>query len=443
MNSSLLRALFFVGIFAFCATRAPAQTFPAASVTASALPNGLRLVVKRSPGDALTAIQLWVRSGSRNETASNNGVAHLLEHYLFQGKPGDSADPFDHQIEGLGGTLNAETSRDDTHYYVTVPGESFLPALRLLAQMIQHPSFNALQLDIEHRRAADEVEQRTDDAAFAAQQALFALAYKKSPYRLPIAGTPDTIMKLTLDQVRAFYNTNYRPDNATLVIVGDVTLDQVKTAAAAAWGGWAKPAAPIPPVVQEPNRDHSPPARLIALRAPTPQGLIAVGYPAPAAQSERDAVTMDVIYTLLTSGQRSLLSEQLSKPGLLSGLGSDFLTSRDPGLFVIWGYAPVGKIKAVRQKIEDVVGEIAAGTFSDAALARARQSLVGSYNLENETTSDQATDLGFYDSIVGYEYAIKYDSVAQSITRADLMRVAHRYFRTVYTVVLAPAGTPI
>lgn len=418
--------------------RVVAQTFPAGSVTTTVLPNGLRIVNRSSSEGPLVTIALWVHAGSRDETPANNGTAHLLEHYLFQGKASGLTDPFDRTIEGLGGTLNAETERDHTHFYVVVPSEKFGPALKALAAMLLHPSFDPTQLEIERRRAGDEVARRLEDPVTVLRDALYRLAYAVSPYRLPAAGTPETISKLSIEQVQGFYNEFYRPDNTTLVVVGGVADSEVKRSALDAFGSWRNPPGALPEVAPEPERTATPPPAFIALKPGASEALVGVAFPAPSARTG-DSAVMDVIFALLTTGQRSLL--QRDAGGLLSDVGSDFLTSRDPGLFLVWGDAPISQVREARERVQALVGGLSTGGFSAADLARARMSLLGSYTLENETTLDQATSLGFYDSVVTADYAVRYDAAVQSVTRADVERVAGRYFRASYTVVMGPPGT--
>lgn len=419
------------------------QAFPADRVSDATLPNGLHVILKRTPGAPLTAISLWVKAGSRNETLGNNGVAHLLEHYLFGGTSTGGADHFDREIEGMGGSLNAETARDSTHFYVAVPRISFEPAIKSLARMIMRPTLAADRLEIERRRAADEVEQRAQDPVQSAQQAVFAMAYRLSPYRLPVAGTPESVGRLGLDQVQSFYHTYYHPDNASLVIVGDMTLPQAVAAAREAFGPWAKGQGELPPVPVDAERPSTPPARLIPLRGPSATALLMIGFPAPSVAVPHDAVTMDLIYALVSSGSGSLVAQQLGKTGSLTGYSSDFLTTRDPGLFLVWGYVPVGQVSPVRQKLLDIMDQVKRGAFSDAELARARGLLLGSYALENETVIDASSGLGFYDAIASYTYAVQYERDVQSVTQEDIRRVASADFKTSYVVVIAPPGTPL
>jgi predicted Zn-dependent peptidase len=133
----------------------------------------------------------------------------------------------------------------------------------------------------------------------------------------------------------------------------------------------------------------------------------------------------------------------MAKDGLIANYAADFLTTRDPGLFLVWGSVPPDRVMAARTRIAQILGLIAAGDFSDTDLARAKQSLVGSYTLENETVEDQGTSLGFYDAIASYKYAVNYEAMVQATTRDDLERVVKHYFRAVYTVVMAPPGTVV
>jgi zinc protease len=423
---------------------AAAQTFQADSIQTSRLPNGLDLVVKQNPGASLVALSVWVKAGSANETYANSGVAHLLEHTLFEGDPNQKSDPVDRAIEAMGGALNAETTRDSTHFYLTVPRESFGPALQILAHMIRSPVFDQAHLDEERQRAGDELQQRLDDPSARLQQALFSMAYGAGSYALPVAGSPLTVARLTMEQLRSFYATCYRPDNAVLVIVGEVTLPDALAAARSDFGDWAAPAGPPPSAPAQHHAESGSPAALpLRSGAQTGSTMIGVALPAPSIEKPTDAAIMDLIYTLVTSGSHSLLSRRLGATGLITDYGSDFLTQRRAGLFLIWGTTRPTLLHRARQTLIDTVAAVATGDFTDDDLARARQILLGSYTLGNETVADQNTGLGFYEAIGSYTYAVDYDRLVQAATRNDVRRVAQEYFRATYVAALAPQGATL
>ena len=202
------------------AARTPAP--PAGGPTREVLPNGVVLITQDHRAADVVSLQLWMRVGGRDETAGELGLSHYLEHMLFKGTPTRPPGSIDTLIEGFGGSSNAFTSYDFTHYDVLVPAAHVRPAIELLADIAVNASFVPAELEAEKKVVFEEMNILQDDPDKFLTRRLSELAYVGHPYGRPILGTPELVRNLTRDQLNAYYKKHYVPPNMVLVVVGPV-----------------------------------------------------------------------------------------------------------------------------------------------------------------------------------------------------------------------------
>jgi zinc protease len=215
-------------------TLLPALLLPCLVATAQANPfettlkNGLRIIVKEDHR-APTAVQMvWYRVGSIDEVDGNSGVAHVLEHMMFKGTPKVGPGEFNRLVAAAGGRDNAFTSRDYTAYFQQVPKEKLPEMMQLEADRMRHLNVDPKEFAQEIKVVMEERRMRTDDNP---QAKLFeqmnAVAFQAHPYRRPIIGWMSDLETMTAADARTWYDTWYVPNNATLVIAGDVDHQEV------------------------------------------------------------------------------------------------------------------------------------------------------------------------------------------------------------------------
>lgn len=416
-----------------CLSAEGAEYVPASSVKLRTLPNGLRVLVRQAREAPLVTIDLWIRAGSARETPENNGVAHLMEHLLFRGTGRRQAGDIDREIEGLGATLNATTSRDWIHLYTTVASRYWQTALEVVADAVQNSTIRPEDVQREQMIILDELARASNDPTRVIQQRLAELLFQRHPYRLPVAATRDNIIRLRREQVLEFYRRYYVPNNASLVIVGDVDEAQAFAAAERLFGGWQRrdivESEPEPePAPESPRRAEFP------LRRGTP--IVGVAFMAPPVHEVKAVCAADVLLALL--GRRDgLLTQLLVGQGLATKVTTDFLTQKYPGIFSIIAELPEGgDPNKVEEIIVGVLQRLMTNSLTSEELARAKREIVGEYLFGLETTEGQAGTLGFYEMIDTYQFALDYEKNVLAVTLEDIRETVEKYLNPQRRVVV-------
>ena len=309
------------------------------------LENGLRVLVAPSDAADLVTLDVWMGAGTRRETADNNGAAHFIEHLLFKGtatrKPGE----IDAAIEDLGGTLNAATSYDWAHFYVTVASADAGPALGVLSDALMNAALRPEDMEAERPVILSELARDESTPTGLLTAAFNTLTFPDHPYGHPIVGTQAGVAQMTRQTVADFYKTYYVPGNATLVIAGNVTPEQGLAMARQALGAW--PARPVPADAAIPETPQT------SIRTGTFQGslrdaYVMLGFHAPSVKDQPDAWVMDILLTYLGQGGNNRLTLDLQrKRKLVTSVNANFLTQRDPGSLSITAECEPGNVDAV------------------------------------------------------------------------------------------------
>src|SRR5215470_8586110 len=196
---------------------------PMPDVKEATLDNGLRVLVLEDHRSPVVAVQMWYRVGSRNERPGATGLAHFLEHMMFKGTPTHGKGAFAKVVEQNGGQNNAYTTQDETLYYVDIASDKVEMVLALEADRMRHLLLEPAEIDAERQVVMEERRTRTeDDPDGLVSEEMNSLAFKAHPYRWPVIGWMEDIKRIDSSELRGFYDTYYQPNNAILVVVGDV-----------------------------------------------------------------------------------------------------------------------------------------------------------------------------------------------------------------------------
>ena len=244
-------ALLVVALLAgFVASRAVAQ-----EVVEATLDNGLRVLLQEDHRSPVASVQIWYRVGSRDERVGLTGLSHYLEHMMFKGTPTYGPRVFSKLIETVGGQDNAFTSRDVTVYHVTVAAEQLGLVLELEADRMRHLLLDPREIDAERKVVLEERRTRTEDDPVGALAELFnTITFAAHPYRLPTIGLAHDIERLTAQDLRSWYDTYYRPNNAIVAIAGDFPMTELLQKIRTRFGGIPSGAAPPRIEVLEPEQ---------------------------------------------------------------------------------------------------------------------------------------------------------------------------------------------
>ena len=410
-----------------------ADSLPPESIKLKTLPNGLRVLVREAHEAPLVTIDLWIRAGSSRETAETNGVAHFMEHLLFRGTAKRGRGEVDRDIEELGATLNATTSRDWMHLYTTVASRYWQNALEVVADAVQNSTLRPEDVEREQMIILDELARAADDPVRDANQRLAELLFQKHPYRLPVAATRDSIIRIQREQIVEFYRKYYVPNNASLVIVGDVTESEAFAAAEKLFGGWKRRDIAEPELEPE-SPPETPRQAQFKVRRGFP--VVGIGFMAPSVKEVKDVCACDLLLALL--GRRDgLLTRLLVGQGIATRVTTDFLTQRYPGLFSIVVELPEGgNPQQVEAMVVGALQQLAKTPVTDAELARAKREILGEYLFGMETTEGQANTLGFYEMIDTYLFATEYEKNVLAATAEDIRRTVEKYLNPECRVVV-------
>ena len=243
------------------------------------LKNGLRVIVKEDRRAPTAAQMVWYRIGSMDEVDGASGVAHVLEHMMFKGTPSVGAGEFNKRVAAAGGRDNAFTSRDYTAYFQQVPKEKLPEMMQLEADRMRHLNVDPKEFAQEIKVVMEERRMRTDDNP---QSRLFeqmnAVAFQAHPYRRPIIGWMNDLENMSAADAKAWYDTWYVPNNAYVVITGDVDHKEVFALAEKYYGQLEGRALPARKPQVEPAQDGT---RRVNVKAPAELPVLIMGYKAP------------------------------------------------------------------------------------------------------------------------------------------------------------------
>jgi predicted Zn-dependent peptidase/DMSO/TMAO reductase YedYZ heme-binding membrane subunit len=427
----------------------PAAT-PAAPVRAAAtpaptrevLPNGGVLIVQEHRAADVVALQLWMRVGGRDERAEELGLSHYLEHMLFKGTPTRPPGSIDQLIEGLGGTSNAFTSYDFTHYDIVVPAAHVRPALELLADIAVNAAFVPAELEAEKKVVFEEMNLLEDDPEKFLARRLSEVAYRGHPYGRPILGAREFIQALDRATLAAYYKKHYVPRNMTLVVVGPVTPAQVRPLAAATVGrlagpGPARPAPAAVPALAGGRRED--------VRRPEQQAYLGLAWQAAATGMAADDISaVDLLTYILGDGPSSRLNQTVrEEKGLVQSIEATYVTREQSGLVSVTARLDPKHLDAAEAAILEVIRRVRAEGVTEPERQRALVTAESSYAFDIETAEGLAKTYGQAETTWTLDDELRYLGRLRQVTAAQIQAAARKYLAddTVARVRFLPSGT--
>jgi len=389
------------------------------------LANGIRLLVAPRPAIPIVALRMSLRAGSAVDPPDAPGLANLTAELLTRGTAKRTGPDLDRAIEFVGGALETDASRDGMTVSLAVLKKDLDLGLDLLAEVLLTPTFPEEEL----RRKVAEIDaalRRSEENPEAvAGRALARLIYAGHPYAHPIAGTVESVGRLTRDQVVAFHRAYYRPDTATIAVVGDVTVDEIRAAIGRRLGGWTAPASP-PPVV--PLAPAQPSVATEKITRDLTQATVYLGRPG-VRHGDPDYFPLLVANYILGGGSASRLYTHVREE---RGLAYSVYSSLSPGLY--GSSLTVGlqtRVEAVDEAVRVARGEMARmgqQPIDARELSLAKSYLIGSFPLRLDTSRKVADVLiGIEDYGLGLDYPEHFRSEVGKVSAADVARVAARY----------------
>lgn len=391
--------------------------------------NGLSLLLLIDKSAPVVSYHTWFRVGSRHEKPGKTGLAHFFEHLMFNQTKNLAPGEFDAKLEESGAESNAATWVDWTYYYESVPKQRFGLVVELEAERLENLVMEKPQVDSEIEVVANERRYRIeDDVEGAANELLYKTAFEHHPYHAPTIGWMDDIMAYTPEDCRAFHRMYYAPNNATVIVVGDVREGDCVAKIAKAYGHIPQVALPEEDIVPEPPQLRE---RVVTLARPTPSPKVLIGYHAPSL-GDLDHAPLTVLSEVLTGGRASRLHRLLvSEKEVASEVRSWVSTFRDPGLFELQLTArPEMEIEPSFALFEDEIARVCQDLIDEDELERAKARLELAALQGMDTAAGKAEQIGFYETLFGDPTFIERRLERyRTLTAGELRTVARRWLR--------------
>ena len=422
--------------------RAPLRSSTVAGPTREVLANGVVLIAQDHRAADVVSLQLWMRVGGRDETPAELGLSHYLEHMLFKGTPSRPPGSIDRLIEGVGGSSNAFTAYDATHFDVLVPAARVRAALELLADIAVNASFPPAELEAEKQVVFEEMRVLQDDPDRFLTRQLSETAYVGHPYGRPILGPRDLVRDLTRAQLNAYYKKRYVPQNMVLVVVGPVPVARTRALADEVFGRLAGPAAPPRPAPPIPSLAGG---RRDDVRRPEQQAGLGLAWQAPGTRiAAEDITAVDLLTSILGDGPSSRLNQTVREDKrLVQSIEASYVTREQSGIVSITARLDARNVDAAQAAILDVIRRVRGQGVTEPERRRALVTAEASYAFDIETAEGLARSYGQAETTWTLADELQYLARLRQVTTAQIQAVARKYLRddNYARVRLLPGGT--
>jgi len=406
------------------ATSVAAQQRAEEGVVKASLPNGLKILLKEVHNAPVVAFQVWYEIGSADEPAGLRGVAHMLEHMLFKGTENFPDGEISRLLKKNGAESNAFTSFDYTCFFETLSSDRLKLAVRIEADRMARGLIRPQDQRAEMTVVRSELEGGENSPEEVLWDELVAAAYKAHPYQVPIIGWRADIEHMTAEEVRGYYQSYYRPNNALVVIVGDFDPDYALGLVRQYFG-------PIPPgparwQVRTPEPKQLGARRVVVHKEGT-TSYLSIAFHGPKLSS-RDTYAMDVLDAILSSGRSSRMYQDLVETQFATSAGSGSWTPKDPGLLTLSATVRQGvEVAAVEKALWDEVERAKSTLASAEELARVKTQIAAAYVFQKDSVSSQAFSYGSHEALYSWRYPTTYVAEIRQVTAEDVQRVARKY----------------
>ena len=391
------------------------------------LENGLQVIVHQDKTTPIVAVNLLYKVGSRNENPERTGFAHLFEHLMFDGSKNIS--DFDQQLQLAGGECNAFTNNDYTNYYLTLPKQNIETAFWLESDRMLELGITKEKLEIQKGVVIEEYNQRYLNKPYGDWMLIMRyLAYKKHPYMWPTIGKDTLEIKYaSLDEVNSFFYNYYAPNNAILVVAGDVETKQIRQLAEKWFGPIPRRDTRIAPLPTEPEQKIP---QFLLLKRHEPLNAIYKGFHMDGRMGSRYHAA-DLISDILSGGESSRLTQHLVKEQKIFTNVNAYITGEiDPGLFIVEGKLSDGVTFAQAEEcISNELKSIWNSPISETELTKVKNNIEVKKTISEVNVLNKAMNLAYFE-MLGDANLINTDvDNYQQITASDISQTAMQLFR--------------
>ncbi|MHB8503781.1 MAG: M16 family metallopeptidase [Candidatus Acidiferrales bacterium] len=421
--------------------RSQSQEFPVSTHT---LKNGMKVLVQPDHSIPNVALYIFYRIGSRNERPGTTGLSHFFEHMMFNGAKKYGPGELDKAMEANGGSNNAYTTRDVTVYQDWFPRSALSLIFDIESDRIRDLTFDPKKIASEREVVASERRLSVDNNNFGLlDEQLWATAFLAHPYQWPVVGWMSDIEQWTMADLKHHFEMGYSPSNATMVVVGDVSPDEIFQLCERYIEPIPSHAPPPPVTTVEPEQLGE---RRLVVHKPAELPLLMIGYHIPRTNNA-DFYALNILRSVLFQGESSRMYQRLvDKDQSALDVSSSVEPAFDPTLAIIiaqprQGIDPQACEKAIYEELE----KVKAAQISDQELEKAKNTRLVEFYKEMRTISGRANTIGTYEVFMGdYNKLFEAAKSYSAVTKEDVQRVAKKYFdandRTVATLLPESEG---
>lgn len=392
------------------------------------LDNGLQIVaIPMDNNTNVVSVDIFYKVGSRNEVMGKSGIAHMLEHLNFKSTKNLKAGEFDEIVKGFGGVNNAGTSFDYTHYYIKTSSKNTDKSLELFSELMQNLTLNDEEFQPERDVVAEERRWRTDNNPMGYLQfRVFNNTFIYHPYHWTPIGFMDDIKNWTIEDIKNFHSTYYQPQNAIVVVAGDIKKDDVFSYVEKHFKD-IKNTKEMPSSVHtvEPKQDGE---RRAIINKESNVQMLAMTYHIPNFEHE-DQIALSALSQLLSSGKSSILQKVLvDEKRLANSVYAYNMELKDPGVFMFMAVANenVDALK-IEKEILDIISKIQKGEIKEKELDKLKINTKADFIYSLESSSDVASLFGTYLVRDNIKPLLEYEANLEKLKVEDIVNVAKKY----------------
>ncbi|MDY4427340.1 MAG: pitrilysin family protein [Helicobacter sp.] len=395
----------------------------------SVLENGLEVyIIPLNNQSNVITTDIFYKVGSRNETMGKSGIAHMLEHLNFKSTKNLKAGEFDKIIKSFGGSTNASTGFDYTHYYIKSSTQNLDKSLELFAELMQNLNLSDEEFQPERNVVAEERLWRTDNNPMGYLYfRLFNTAYVYHPYHWTPIGFMDDIRNWNIEDIRAFHKTYYQPKNASIVIAGDIEVNEALKAVKKHFEKIPNTGFEIPKVhTIEPKQDG---LRQASVHKQTEVEILSIAYKIPPF-NHKDQIALSALSEILSGGKSSVLSSVIvDKKRFAAEIYTYNMDLVDEGVFIIMALANSEvSLDKIQKEVLAQIELIKQGKLKQSELDKVKINMRANFLYELESSSGVANLFGSYIARGDLQTLLDFEKNFEALSLEDIIRVVNEYF---------------
>lgn len=353
------------------------------------LKNGLRVALEEIPYVRSISFGIWVKNGSRNETAEENGASHFIEHMMFKGTTNRTAKDIAEEMDALGGQINAYTTKEYTCYHTRVLDKHFTAALDVLSDMFLHSKFDAKDMAKEKNVIGEEIFMYEDAPEELVHDALQEAIWQGSSLGMNILGTVETLQKIDRDALVSYYQRNYQIENTVLSLAGNFKIEEIMKELEVSFGSWENE---VPFAPKDTKTKYIP--SLVVRKKDVEQVHLCLAFPGLQRDHEKK-YAMAVLNTIFGGGMSSRLFQRVREEnGLTYSIYSYTSAYEDCGLFAVYASMNPNQVEEAVSLIFEEMKRLKTEEFSEKIVEITKEQIISNFIIGTESTANRMNAAG-------------------------------------------------